>query len=246
MDKNPEWLARVVPIRGVFVVCHLLVEPDRRGAVLLDTGLLGERWQIRARLRRLGLGPRDVRAILLTHGHLDHVGNLAWAKAWTGAPIYAHPAEQAHIDGKFPYAGTARVGGALERAGRVLLRAGTPAKIDVPLADGDELPFWGGLRVVHLPGHTLGHCGFYSVRHGVLFCGDLCVGYRPTAGLPPAIFNSAPELMPGSVEKARRLDAPFIVPQHYFVHDPAQHRRRFERLLVRLDWRGGERARPAV
>ena len=74
-------------------VCHLLVEPDGRGAVLLDTGLIGERGQIRRRLRRLGLGPRDVCAILLTHGHLDHAGNLAWAKAWTGAPIYAHPAE---------------------------------------------------------------------------------------------------------------------------------------------------------
>ena len=237
MDESLEWQARVLPIRGAFVVCHVLVDPDRRGAVLLDTGLIGERWQIRRKLRRLGLGPRDVRAILLTHGHLDHVGNLAWAKAWTGAPIYAHPAEQAHIDGVFPYAGAARVCGQLERAGRALLQVGAPAKIDVPLADGDELPFWGGLRVVHLPGHTLGHCGFFSARHSVLFCGDLFVGYRPTAGLPPSIFNSAPGRLLASVEKARRLGARFIVPQHYFAFDPAQHRRRFERLLARLDRR---------
>ena len=246
MDDTAEWQSRVLPIHGVFVVCHVLVEPDRRGAVLLDTGLVGERGRIRARLTRLGLGPRDVRAILLTHGHLDHVGNLAWAKAWTGAPIYAHPAEQAHIDGNFPYVGTARVCGALERAGRALLRVGAPAKIDVPIADGDELPFWGGLRVVHLPGHTLGHCGFFSARHSVHFCGDLVVCYRPTAGLPPPIFNSAPELLTASVEKARRLGARFIVPQHYFVHDPARHRQRFERLLARLDRRRAEPGWPAV
>jgi len=246
MDHRPEWLARVLPVRGVFGVCHLLVEPDRRGALLLDTGLIGERWQIRRRLRQLGLGPRDVRAILLTHGHLDHVGNLAWAKAWTGAPVYAHPAEQAHIDGKFSYAGAARVCGWLERAGRALLRTGAPAKIDVPLADGDELPFWGGLRVVHLPGHTLGHCGFFSAQHGVLFCGDLVVGYRPTAGIPPPIFNCAPALLLASLEKARALGAQFIVPQHYFVHDPAQHRRRFERLLARIDRRRADRERAAV
>jgi glyoxylase-like metal-dependent hydrolase (beta-lactamase superfamily II) len=246
MDESLEWQARVLPIRGAFVVCHLLVEPDRRGAVLLDTGLVGERGQLRRRLARLGLGPRDVRAILLTHGHLDHTGNLAWAKAWTGAPIHAHPAEQAHIDGRFPYLGAARVCGWLERAGRGLLRVGAPVKIDVPLAEGDELPFWGGLRVVHLPGHTHGHCGFFSARHSVLFCGDLFVGYRPTAGLPPRFLNTAPELLRGSVEKARRLAARFIVPQHYFVFDPAQHRRRFERLLARLDRRRADAARRAV
>lgn len=234
MEEKPPWLARVVPIYGLIGVCHLLIEPDGRGAVLLDTGLIGERGRIQRRLQEHGLGPRDVRAILLTHGHLDHAGNLAWAKAWTGAPIYAHPVEQAHIDGKFPYEGIARVCGALESAGRMLLRTGAPAKIDVPLADGDELPFWGGLRVVHLPGHTLGHCGFFSARHSVLFCGDLIACYRPkTAVIPPPIFNSAPELIPASLAKARRLDPRFIVPQHYFSHNPAAHRRRFDWLLAR-------------
>ena len=103
-------------IRGVMGVCHLLV--DATGdAVLLDTGLIGEPWQIRWRLRQRGLGPQNVKAILLTHGHIDHAGNLAWAKAWTGAPIYAHPAEQAHIDGTYPYTGINRWCGRLERRG---------------------------------------------------------------------------------------------------------------------------------
>ena len=88
-------------IRGVMGVCHLLVD-NERNAVLLDTGLVGEPWQFRSRLARLGLAPDAVKAILLTHGHLDHVGNLAWAKAWTGAPIHAHPLEQQHIDGSIP------------------------------------------------------------------------------------------------------------------------------------------------
>ncbi len=246
MHDKPEWLQRVIPIRGAFGLCHLLVEPDRRGAILIDTGFVGERGQIRRALHRLGLGPHDVRAILLTHGHLDHVGNLAWAKAWTGAPIYAHPAEQAHIDGNYPYTGVARVCGWLERAGRFVLRNGAPANIDVAIVDGDELPFWGGLRVVHLPGHTLGHCGFFSAPHSVLFCGDLIACYRPSAGLPPAIFNSAPELLPATVDKARRLDPRFIVPAHYFTLDPAKHRQRFDRLLARIEQRRAERTRAVV
>ncbi|MFO1451760.1 MAG: MBL fold metallo-hydrolase [Opitutaceae bacterium] len=238
-DADP-WEARVQTIRGVMGVCHLLIEPDRRGAVLLDTGFVGEPWFIRRAVRKLGLEPGQVRAILLTHGHLDHAGNLAWAKGWSRAPIYAHPAEQAHIDGTYPYAGVNRWCGRLERAGRTLLGVGAAAKIDVPLADGDELPWWGGLRVVHLPGHTLGHCGFYSARHGVLFSGDLFASYFFNVHLPPPILNSAPELIPASLQKARAIGARYIVPQHYDVLDGALHRRRFEALLARR-----ERARSA-
>jgi glyoxylase-like metal-dependent hydrolase (beta-lactamase superfamily II) len=238
MNEADDWRTRVRVIRGVIGTCHLLVEPDGRGAVLLDTGLIGEQWQIRCALRRLGLGPRDVRAILLTHGHLDHVGNLAWAKAWTGTPIHAHAAEQAHIDGTFPYAGINRWCGRLERMGRAVLRVGAPAKIDVTISDGDELPFWGGLRVVHLPGHTLGHCGFFSARHGVLFSGDLFDSYFFRTRLSPRILDSAPELVPGSLEKARRLGARFMVPQHYVFADAAVHRRRFEKMMAQRDRAG--------
>jgi glyoxylase-like metal-dependent hydrolase (beta-lactamase superfamily II) len=236
----------IYSIRGFMGNCHLLVD-ERGDGVLLDTGLIGEQWQIRWRLRRLGLGPENVKAILLTHGHLDHVGNLAWAKAWTGAPIFAHPAEQAHIDGKFPYAGIARWCGRLERIGRAVLRVGAPARIDVALVDGDELPFWGGLRVVHLPGHTLGHCGFYSAREDVLFCGDLIASYFfRGATLPPPILNSVPQLIPLSLEKAQRLNPRFLVPQHYDVLDAELHRRRFDRMMERRDFRSGKTKRIVV
>lgn len=218
-------------IRGVMGVCHLLVDAQRN-AVLLDTGLVGEPWLIRWRLARLRLAPDSVKAILLTHGHLDHAGNLAWAKDWCGAPIYAHPLEQQHIDGAYPYTGASVWCGRMERVGRALLRVGRPARIDVPIADGDELPFWGGLRVVHLPGHTRGHCGFYSEAHDLLFSGDLFASYFFNVHLPPPILNSAPELIPGSLDKARLINPRLMVPQHYDVLDGALHRRRFDRLVA--------------
>jgi glyoxylase-like metal-dependent hydrolase (beta-lactamase superfamily II) len=230
MKFQPDWRRRIFGIRGVMGSCHVLVDEDG-GVLLLDTGLVGEPWFIRRCLRQLGLGPDAVRAILLTHGHLDHAGNLAWAKEWCGAPIFAHPREQAHIDGTFPYRGVNQWCGRLERAGRAVLRVGRSVPIDVPLADGDELPFWGGLRVVHLPGHTLGHCGFYSARHDVLLSGDLFASYFFNVHLPPPILKSAPELIPGSLAKARELNPRFIVPQHYDVLDGALHRARFDRLL---------------
>ena len=219
-------------IRGIMGVCHLLVGPDG-GAVFLDTGLVGEPWQMRRLLGRLRIDPRAVQAILLTHGHLDHAGNLAWVKRWTGAPVYAHAAEQAHIDGRYPYAGRAVWCGRLERFGYKVLNY-RPVRIDRFLRDGDELPFWGGLRVVHLPGHTEGHCGFYSAQHRVLFSGDLFASYFFNTHLPPAILNAAPQLIPGSLRRALALNPRHLVPQHYDVLDGELHRRRFDAMCERI------------
>ena len=229
MSKNVP--AGIHTIRGLLGNCHLLVD-ECGEAVLLDTGLVGEPMQIRRLLFRLGLKPDSIKAILLTHGHLDHVGNLAWAKRWTGAPIYAHAAEQAHIDGTFSYAGAARWCGRWERAGYAMLNY-RPVRIDRVIADEDLLPFWGGLCVVHLPGHTEGHCGFYSERHRLLFSGDLFASYFFNVHLPPSVLNSRPELIQGSLRKALALDAQLIVPQHYDMLDGALHRRRFIALCAR-------------
>ncbi len=216
--------------------CHLLRDGDQ--CVLLDTGLAGELVFLRRLLRRLGLPPQALRAILLTHGHLDHAGNLARVKTWSGATIYAHPLEQLHIDGRYPYQGVNRWCGRLEALGRAAIGY-RPAPIDEFLSDGQLLPFWGGLQVVHLPGHTLGHCGFYSARHNLLFSGDMMASYFFNVHKPAAILNSAPELLPASAEKIRRLRPRWIIPLHFDFLDGELHRRRFARLYGMPDWGGG-------
>jgi glyoxylase-like metal-dependent hydrolase (beta-lactamase superfamily II) len=215
-------------IRGFMGCCFLLADGD--ASVLIDTGMVGEPFLIRRLIRQLGLTPQSIRAILLTHGHLDHAGNLARLKEWTGAKIYAHPNEQAHVDGTYPYQGVNRWCGGLEAAGRFLFRY-RPARIDEFLADDQELPFWGGLRVIHLPGHTRGHCGFFSARHNLLFSGDMFASYFFNVHKPPAILNSVPEQFPASAERIRRLAPRLIVPNHYDFLDGELHRRRFHRLF---------------
>jgi len=200
-------------VRGLFGTCHVLVDKRSRVAVI-DSGLIGYEGKFRRLFARLGLEPSSVDAILLTHGHLDHTGNVAWLKAWTGAPVLAHPLEQAHIDGVYPYRGPARICGALEALGRVVTRY-RPVRIDRPIAEGDELPFWGGLRVVHLPGHTIGHCGFWSERHGLLFCGDLVAMYGRWTVKPPRFLNVDPELIPASLRKAAALQPRLVAPNHF-------------------------------
>lgn len=231
--KN-DWPAKLHCIRGVMGCCHLL--ENGNASVFIDAGLWGEPFFIRRLLRRLHLAPQSIQAILLTHGHLDHTGNLAWLKNYSGAKVYAHPAEARHVSGTYPYQGIARWCGRLEKLGRVALRY-RPVSIDVPLQDGDELPFWGGLKVIHLPGHTEGHCGFFSRRHELLFSGDLMASYWFHTHRPPAILNSASEMFPASIQKVRTLAPRRIVPSHYDFQDALLHRRRFAKLFGIDDWK---------
>lgn len=220
-------------IRGLMGCCLFLHDGDN--SVMVDSGLVGETIQLRRLFRRLGLAPQALKAVLLTHGHLDHAGNAARIKDWSGARIYAHSQEQGHIDGRYPYQGVNCWCGRLEAMGRAAF-AYRPVKIDEFIFDGQILPFWGGLEVMHLPGHTMGHCGFYSAQHNLLFCGDMMASYFFNVHKPPPIYNSAPELLPAAVERIRQLRPRWILPLHFDVLDGDLHRRRFVKLYGLEDW----------
>lgn len=220
-------------IRGIMGCCFLLAEEN--SCVMIDTGLFGETFFIRSLMRRLGYQPQSLKAIFLTHGHLDHAGNLARLKHWSGARIHAHPDEQQHIDGTYPYRGINKWCGWLEAFGRAVFRYRT-AQIDEFLSDGQRLPFWGGLQAIHLPGHTVGHCGFYSANHNLLFSGDMFASYFFNVHRPPAILNSVPEHFPASAEKIRKLNPRWVVPNHHDWMNGALHRKRFAKLYRIQDW----------
>ena len=220
---------RIYPIRGLAGTFHLLYDATRHEAVLIDTGLVGEMPRLTRILHEIGLDWPDIKAILLTHGHLDHTGNLAHLKGLTGAPVLAHPLEQPHVDGTFPYRGAGRLCGFMEAIGRRLFRYRT-VSIDQPLVPNAELPYWGGLRVIHLPGHTEGHCGFYSERFNLLFSGDLFASYWFSTHLPPFFLNSCPEKIEVSLRRVKSLAPRYIIPNHYTGLDGQLHRRRFDSL----------------
>jgi glyoxylase-like metal-dependent hydrolase (beta-lactamase superfamily II) len=225
----PEASFRIYPIRGLAGSFHLLYDAARNEAVLIDTGLVGEIPRLEKILREIDLSWHDIKAILLTHGHLDHTGNLARLKKLTGAPLLAHSLEQPHIDGTFPYAGPSRLCGFMEAVGRGLFRYQT-VSIDQPLVPSAELPYWGRLRVIHLPGHTEGHCGFYSERFNLLFSGDLFASYWFSTHLPPFFLNSCPEKIEASLGRVKALDPRYIIPNHYSGLDGKLHRGRFDSL----------------
>lgn len=224
----------IVPIRGFMGFCHILINKEEKTAVIIDTGLFGELGFIKYALRRHGILPSSVKAILLTHGHLDHSGNLSLLKKYTNAPIYAHKEEQDIIDGNFNYRGINKWCGRLEHIGRKLLGSGKPTMIDIHIKDKDHLPYFGGIEVVHLPGHTLGHCGFYLESHNTFFTGDLFASYPLLSHYPAPILNTMPDLLHESISKAMEVNAQCIIPQHYDFFSPEIHRIRMLKLYRKM------------
>ncbi len=213
-------------LRSAAVASYLLVWDGR--AALLDGGFVGHVPLIESGLAAAGLGWGAVEAVILTHGHLDHSLNVAEIVRRSGAKALGHVLEEKRVAGRHAYRGWSRACGALEGLGRAALgfRA---ARLDGFFEDGDVLPFWGGLRVVHLPGHTEGHCGFYSVERDLLFAGDLFATGRWRTFLPYFWMNSAPERIGASLGKALRLGPGGMLCNHCDRALSGEQARRFRR-----------------
>jgi len=162
-------------IRTAIVQFYVL--RDQSGLYLIDTGFIGGRRLLARALRSRGWDALPLRGILLTHGHLDHILNVAPLAKETGAWVAAPRLDAPHFVGSPSYTGWARVTGMMERIGRNLLRF-EPFTPDQWIDDGAVFPIWHGLRSVALPGHTAGHTGFYCERLRLLFSADLYASCR--------------------------------------------------------------------
>ncbi len=182
------------------------------GLVLLDTGFPGRAKNVLAGLRAIGRAPTDVRHMILTHCHPDHIGNAAELKRQTGAVVWAHPIDAPFIEtgttGRRPMVPSpglrnrvviALLGG---RNGKV--KQVESVRVDRLLDDGDSPDFAPDLTTIHVPGHSAGQVAFLWRRHGgVLFPADACIN---RGGLKLAIATEDQPLAIASVAKLAKLD----------------------------------------
>jgi glyoxylase-like metal-dependent hydrolase (beta-lactamase superfamily II) len=162
-------MAALLPIALGGIVNAYLVE-TATGRLLVDTGFARTTDEL---LQELSAGPIDL--VLATHAHVDHAGALAAVKAATGAPAAMHPADAALVrqgsGGRplLPGPGVTPEDVEAMNARMVL----EPCEIEVELADGEVVPGFPDITVVHAPGHDAGQVALlWSHDDGVLFAAD--------------------------------------------------------------------------
>ncbi|MEU5536018.1 MBL fold metallo-hydrolase [Streptomyces sp. NPDC020362] len=162
------------------------------GYTLIDVGWAGAPKVILATLAELRRAPSDIKRIVITHAHPDHVQGAADMRELTRAPILAHAAEHAWLaQGRVPAEGrSGRLGRALDHLPKLRWR---PFSADDTLLDGMLVEGGGGLRVIHTPGHSPGHVVFVHAPSRTLLVGD-AVFHRGALALGPAPLAADPLL----------------------------------------------------
>jgi glyoxylase-like metal-dependent hydrolase (beta-lactamase superfamily II) len=213
VDQSARDLTR---LRFLFVNVYLCGTPA--SWVLIDGGLRGCAGTImRVAADRFGEGTAP-QAIVLTHGHFDHVGAFPSLFEHWDVPVYAHRLELPHLTGRADYPPPNSTVG--EGAMALMSFAYSNAASDFgarvkPLPDDGSVPHMPGWCWVHTPGHTAGHVSLFRDEDRCLIAGDAFVTVKQ-------------ESLYAVATQERAVHGP----PAYFTPDWANARRSVERLAA--------------
>jgi glyoxylase-like metal-dependent hydrolase (beta-lactamase superfamily II) len=253
---NTPAFTAVVPglsvLRDVFVNLYYAFPEDQPQGpwVLIDAGLPGSTDKIKKQAEKLFGADTPPVAILLTHGHFDHVGALhGLLEAWPDVPVYAHPLELPYLTGLSSYPPPDPTVG---RGMMSYLSFAYPkhpydfgSRVEALPADGSVpgLPSW---RWVHTPGHSFGHVSFFRQHDKTLVAGDAFTTVFAESGTgtytqkqevhgPPAYFTPDWDAARASMELLARMEPEVAATGHGIPMHGEELRRQLADFVPRFD-----------
>lgn len=211
---------------NVYMIANRKGQAD--GWVLVDAGLKGSANKIIAMAESLfGLGTRP-EAIIITHGHADHVGALGELLKHWQVPVYAHELELPYLTGLSSYPpADPTVGGGLMSLLSVFfpvnpIDLGSRVKA-IDIQEGiPELPEW---KIIHTPGHSPGHISLFLPLNTTLIAGDAFATTKSESAFyvlssikklsgPPKYFTTDWPAAAGSVYRLAAIEPRIVAPGH--------------------------------
>lgn len=232
-----------------FTIVNAVMVGDKNGWVLVDTGLKNSAdFIVDAALKRFG-SDNPPKAIILTHGHFDHVGSVIQLSELWDVPVYAHKLELPYITGRknYPLANPEADEGLVakmspsfpHRAINLGFRA-------VELPEDGTVPGMPGWSWIHTPGHTEGHVCFFRDLDRTLIVGDAFTTIKQESLMsvltqnehikgPPAYFTEDWDTAMKSVGKLRALKPEFAIPSHGTPMDHEKLSRHLDMLYLHFE-----------
>lgn len=190
--------------------CYFIEEADG-SLTLVDTGLQPDGKKILGYLTtKMMRKPSDVKTIVLTHCHVDHVRGAVALKAATGAKVAIHEADADFVSGRRKYSPSGGAVGLLFHLMTPFFRS-PPVEPDIRLKEGDTV---GRFAVLHTPGHTPGSISLYDKSGKVLFVGDTVRYIKGKLQGPPPNFTPDMGRARASIERLSQLDFDVVLSGH--------------------------------
>ena len=172
---------------GIQSSIHPTLIWDDNNVILVDAGLPGGLPDIKEEMNKTGVSFDKLDKIIITHQDMDHIGGLPdiLRESDHEIKVLAHEEDKPYIQGeKRLNKKTPERREQLEKqlksmpeeqrnAMQKLFQNPPTAKVDETLKDEVELPYCGGIRIIHTPGHTPGHIVLYLKQSKILIAGDL-------------------------------------------------------------------------
>lgn len=209
----------------------LIAEGDE--LTLVDGGYPADAAALEESVREIGHRMQDVRAVLVTHAHVDHIGSLPYLVDRYRMPVCLDPVEVRHARREYlEQVSPARILGNGWRPGVLpwalhAVRAGGLRTSAVPSAEpfpaGGALDLPGRPVPVATPGHTSGHTSYHLPDRGVVITGDTLITGHPASRLAGPqfllpMFNHEGARTVRALEALEGLDAEVLLPGHGPAH----------------------------
>jgi glyoxylase-like metal-dependent hydrolase (beta-lactamase superfamily II) len=211
---------------------------DQHDAVLVDAGLPDMAQQFLKAITQTGVPFEKLGRIIITHHDLDHIGSLGELQrsASRRIEVLSHPDEVPYIQGERPPIKlTPKMLAQMEAQMKDMpeeRRKGMRAmmesmgkqklKVDRTLGDGEELPYCGGIQIIHTPGHTPGHICLYHNPSRTLIAGDALFVDGRNLGPAPSFIHADVRMAMASIKKLTDYDIANVIAYHggLFQDDP--------------------------
>jgi glyoxylase-like metal-dependent hydrolase (beta-lactamase superfamily II) len=247
MHIGEEAAEGVLRVRTLMVNVYLV----RTGSswVLVDAGLRGYARTITTAAKEFIGSTKAPEAIVLTHGHFDHIGSLeALLERWP-VPVYAHRLERPYLNGESAYPPPDPLVGRGSMA--LLSRLYPRGPIDISnclnvLPEGGSVPMMPGWRYLFTPGHTAGHISLFRDQDKTLIAGDAVVTTKQESALavmaqreemhgPPAYFTQDWRSAGDSVRRLAALEPEVLASGHGVVMRGASMREALHALAANFE-----------